>query len=406
MGETFRPEDEAGVVEAIAWAAAESRPLELLGNGTKRAIGRPLQVDHVLDLSGLSGITLYEPEELVLSARAGTALAEIEAALDENGQQLAFEPPDYGPLLGGAADGATIGGIVAANLSGSRRLTAGATRDHLLGINAVSGRGEAFKSGGRVMKNVTGYDLSRGLAGSWGTLAALTEVTLKVLPRPETEISVALIGLGDPAWPRAMSAALGSSFEVSAAAHLPADIVPETALADINAAVTLFRIEGFGPSVDYRAEKLRELVGADGTVEVFARDRSRAVWRDIRNVAPFCRNPETAVWRISTSPKHAGRFVGSLQAEGDFRAFYDWGGGLVWLETVAERDAGEAIIRRALDAIGGHATLIRAPATLRAAIPVFQPQPPALAALTERFRHQFDPHRILNPGRMHGGGGA
>ncbi|MCC2111531.1 MAG: FAD-binding protein [Hyphomicrobiales bacterium] len=406
MGETFRPEDETGVVDVVAWAVAEKRPLELVGHGTKRAVGRPLQVDHVLDLSGLSGITLYEPEELVLSAGAGTALAEIEAALEANSQQLAFEPADYGPLLGGEADGASIGGVVAANLSGSRRLTAGAVRDHLLGIKGVSGRGEAFKSGGRVMKNVTGYDLSRGLAGSWGTLAALTEVTLKVLPRPETETSVGLIGLDDTIAIKAISAALGSSFEVSAAAHLPADIVPDTTLAKAGLAVTLFRIEGFGPSVDYRAKKLRELLGAHGRVEIFDRELSRTAWRDIRNVAPFCRNLETAVWRISTSPKRAGGFVGALRADRDFRAFYDWGGGLVWLETSTEVDAGEAAIRRALEPVGGHATLIRAPASVRAAVPVFQPQPPALAALTERYRHQFDPHRILNPGRMHAGGAS
>ena len=165
------------------------------GHGSKRAIGRPAQTDLTLDLSALSGITLYEPEELVLSAKAATPLAEIEALVAAKGQQLAFEPMDYATLLGGVAGRGTIGGALAANLSGPRRIKAGAARDHFLGFSAVSGRGETFKSGGRVVKNVTGYDLCKLIAGSWGTLAAMTEVTIKVLPAAETEETLLIRGL-------------------------------------------------------------------------------------------------------------------------------------------------------------------------------------------------------------------
>ena len=195
MSETFKPRDDKDVAELVRWAHDHETPLEIIGRGTKRRLGRPLATDHVLDMSSLSGIDLYEPEELVLRAGAGTPLAEIEAALARNNQQLAFEPADYGPLFGEAAGGATLGGVMAANLSGPRRLSAGAARDHLLGFEAINGTGERFKSGGRVMKNVSGYDLCKIMAGSWGTLAALTQLTVKVLPAAETEATLVIEGL-------------------------------------------------------------------------------------------------------------------------------------------------------------------------------------------------------------------
>src|SRR6516225_783249 len=207
MADTVQPRDAKDVEAAVQWALGEGRALELVGHASKRAIGRPAQTDFTLDLSALTGVTLYEPEELVLSAKAGTPLAEIEALVDGKGQQLAFEPMDYGPLLGGAAGRGTIGGALAVNLCGPRRIKAGAARDHFLGFTAVSGRGETFKSGGRVVKNVTGYDLCKLVAGSWGTLAALTDVTLKTLPRPETEETVMIRGLDGPRAIAAMTSA-------------------------------------------------------------------------------------------------------------------------------------------------------------------------------------------------------
>src|SRR5512142_2001127 len=221
MTDTLKPRDAKEVEEAVRWALGNDKALEVSGQGTKRAIGRPSQTDLTLDLSGLTGLTLYEPAELVLSARAGTPLAEIEAELEMHNQQLAFEPIDYGPLLGGEAGAGSIGGVIAANLSGPRRIKAGAARDHFLGVTAVTGRGDTIKSGGRVVKNVTGYDLCKLFAGSWGTLAAMTDVTLKVLPKPETEATVLVSGLIDAQACAAMLAAMGSPFDVSAAAHLP-----------------------------------------------------------------------------------------------------------------------------------------------------------------------------------------
>lgn len=397
---TFTPATAAEVQSAVEWALSEETPLEIVGQGSKRAIGHPVQAAHTLDLSGLTGVTLYEPEELVLSARAGTPLAEIEAMLSGRGQQLAFEPMDYGPLLGGPAGRGTIGGVLAANLSGPRRLKMGAARDHILGINAVSGRGEMFKSGGRVVKNVTGYDLSKGVAGSWGTLAVVTDVTFKVLPAAETETTLAIRGLFDEDAAAAMSIALGCSAEVSSAAHLPmilAQTVADGALSSESA--TLLRVEGVAPSVAYRVGHLKQLLARAGPMEEIEGDASRRLWRDIRDCVPFADETERPVWRISMPPAEAHRMVMALRMETAADAFYDWQGGLVWLRLDADPEA--ALVRHLVRKFGGgHATLVRASPAWRAALPVFEPQPPALAALSARLKNEFDPKGILNPGRM------
>ncbi len=420
MTNTFKPENADQVVEAVAWAAAEARPLGVAGRGTKRGLGRPVQAAHGIDLSGLTGITLYEPEALVLSARAGTPRAEIEAVLVEQRQQLAFEPGDLGPLLGAGAGQGSIGGMLACNLAGPRRIKAGAARDHFLGTSAVSGRGEAFKCGGRVVKNVTGYDLCKLLAGSYGTLAILTDVTVKVMPAPEKTRTVLLLGLDDAGARAAMTRALQSSHEVSGAAHLPAPVAARSAVsyvaraggAQAGGAITALRVEGPGPSVDYRCTALREDLADLADSEELHSMNSAALWRELRDVAPFVGRPERPVWRVSVAPQDGARLVAAVARELDAEYFYDWGGGLIWLAPAppgedAGADAGAARIRAALGAApgsgGGHATLFRAPAELRAAVPVFQPQDPAKAALTTRVKDGFDPKRVLNPGRMYAG---
>ena len=404
----LRPDTPEAVLAAVRWAAAEETPLEVVGRASKRSVGRPVQAEYTLDLSGLSGVTLYEPDELVLSARASTPVAEIEALLAEQCQELAFEPLDYGALTGNGADLGTIGGVLAANVSGPRRIKAGAARDHALGIQAVSGRGEAFKSGGRVVKNVTGYDLPRGLAGSWGTLAVFTDVTFKVLPRAETAATVLVTGLDDAAAVQAMCVAMGSANEVSGAAHLPADTaarLPLPELAGLGRALTALRLEGVGPSVAYRREKLAELMRASGAVEMVESETSRALWAAIRDAAPFA-GRSTPLWRVSVAPT-AGSSVAAALAGQPVRHFYDWSGGLVWIEVAEEgasHDAFAGAIRAAIQAAGGgHATLVRGSAALRSAVPAFEPQPEALAALSRRLKSSFDPAGILNPGRMAAG---
>ncbi|TIL64169.1 FAD-binding protein [Mesorhizobium sp.] len=398
---TFTAATTAETLATVAWAAAEETPLEILGHGSKRGIGRPLQTEHTLDLSKLSGVTLYEPAELVLSAKAGTPLAEIEKLLAENGQQLAFEPLDYSPLLGGEKGKGTIGGVLAANLCGPRRLKAGAARDHILGIAAVSGRGEAFKSGGRVVKNVTGYDLSKLMANSWGTLAVLTDVTFKVLPAAETEVTLAVRGLLDDHAAAAMALALGSSAEVSSAAHLPERVAARVAGGGLGStAATLLRVEGFGPSVAYRIAALKDLLGNAGPLEEISGETSHSVWRDVRDCAPFADGLEKPVWRVSMAPAQGHQMVLALRMQAAVDAFYDWQGGLIWLRM--EHGDPEADLLRALvrQYGGGHATLVRAAPSHRAAVSVFEPQAPHLAALSARLKAEFDPKAILNPGRM------
>src|SRR5438105_4282708 len=290
MADRLRPRDAKDVEAAVQWALGEGKALELIGHGSKRAIGRPVQTDLSLDLSGLSGVTLYEPEELVLSAKAGTPLAEVEALAAAKGQQLAFERMDSGPLLGGPLGHGTIGAALAMNLGGPRRIKAGAARDHFLGFSAVSGRGETFKSGGRVVKNVTGYDLCKLMAGSWGTLAVLTDITVKTLPAPETEATVLIRGLDPGVATAAMAHAMGSAADVSGAAHLPEDVaarIPIEQIGGAGTAVTALRLEGFAPSVAHRRVLLEGLVRRFSQVATLDADDSRALWRAVRDVTPF-----------------------------------------------------------------------------------------------------------------------
>jgi len=398
--QSFTPTTPEEVLETVRWAVAEEAPLEIVGQRSKRSIGRPVEANHLLDLSKLTGITLYEPEELVLSARAGTPISEIEALLGVNNQQFAFEPMDYGPLLGAEAGRGTIGGTLNANLSGPRRLKAGAARDHILGISAVSGRGETFKSGGRVVKNVTGYDLSKGLAGSWGTLAVVTDVTFKVLPAPETEKTLLLNGLDDHQAAEAMAEAMGSSAEVSGAAHLPEGVISKFLdRALIGGPKTALRIEGVAPSVEYRVDHLTRLLRSHGVGDVLEAEQSCALWREIRDCHPFCDATPSPVWRVSVAPMMGPRLVDTFRRAAGANAYYDWQGGLIWMRMESDPEA--EVLRKLITHFGGgHATLVRAPESLRRQVDVFHPQPAPLAALSARLKEQFDPRNILNPGRM------
>jgi glycolate oxidase FAD binding subunit len=389
---SFKPDTEADLIGVVQDALAGKTPLELIGTGTKRRLGRPMQTAATLDLSGFSAVSLYEPEELVITAGAGARLDEIGALIAASGQEFAFEPPDLSRLLGSDHAG-TLGGLLACNLSGPRRLKAGAARDHILGVAGVSGRGEAFKAGGRVVKNVTGYDVAKLMAGSFGTLAALTTLTFKVLPRPESEETLVLEGLGDEDAVAAMSLAMQSSCEVSGAAHLPETLAGGTAK-------TLLRLEGIPPSIAYRRDKLIRVM-ADKAHHLLEPEASRAQWVAIRDVHPFADGRDRCVWRLSVPPSDGTRVTAALALQLDARWFYDWAGGLIWIDVPESADASGTAIRAAMRE--GHATLVRGPETVRAAVPVMQPQAPALAALSRRVKSAFDPVGIFNPGRMQEG---
>lgn len=372
--------------------ARESKtPLRIEGGGTKLDIGRPIQSARAIFTTPLNGITLYEPSEMVISALAGTPLRDVENTLAEKGQMLPFEPSDYRALLGKAGE-PTIGGITAANISGSRRISVGACRDSLIGIRMLNGRGEMIKSGGRVMKNVTGLDLAKLACGAWGTLGILTETTFKILPKPETMTTLVFYGLDDTRAIEAMSLAMTSPFDITGAAHIPQGVE--------RVAMTLLRLEGFHPSVEYRATQLKTLLQKFGPADRHDPDASSALWRRIRNAEAFVEPREDAIWRISIAPSKSVPFLQRLAMVLSFRHVFDWGGGLIYLQCATGDDAGALQIRNELRGTGGHATLLRAPQTVRAAVDVFEPEHPAIRKLSDDVRASFDPARIFNPGLM------
>ncbi|MFD0910394.1 glycolate oxidase subunit GlcE [Ruegeria arenilitoris] len=365
----MRPESESELAEIVAGL---NGPVRIKGGGT-RGVDGP---DQVLSTEGLRGITLYEPGALTLVAQAGTPLAEIEAALEAEGQQLAFEPMDHRALLG-FTGAPTIGGVVAGNVSGPRRIQAGACRDFLLGVRIVDGQGQVIKNGGRVMKNVTGYDLVKLMAGSWGTLGVLTEVSLKVLPKPEASATLAIPAKDAVTAVRILSEALKSPFEVTGAAYDPQQ------------QRALIRIEGFAESVSYRTGRLQTLLGQFGAVDPV--EPSDALWQTVRDAADFADTPGD-VWRISVKPGDAPEIAARAEAD---QTLFDWGGGLIWALVPAGTD-----LRARIGAFSGHATLVRAGADTLARLGRFQPESQVIAALTQGIRQKFDPRGVFNPGLM------
>ncbi|WP_377293027.1 FAD-binding protein [Rhizobium sp. SG2393] len=395
MPDMLNPTSEAEAAEMIRAAAADGRALAIRGGGTRsmRVAGEGATI---LSTSGLTGITAYEPAEMTMTARAGTPLAEIEAALAAHRQMLAFEPHDLRPVLGTAGE-PTIGGVFATNASGPRRFVAGAARDSLLGVRFVNGSGEAVKSGGRVMKNVTGLDLVKLMAGSRGTLALMSEVTFRLLPVPETAATIVLSGLDDEAAARAMAAAMSLPVEVSGAAHLPESVrgrflgghLPE-------GAATVLRLEGLAASVAVRLEKLTAAMAPFAPVTRLDRDATIALWQEIRDAKPYADGTTRALWRVSAAPMEGQRLIAALRLQAGIDCFYDWQGGLVWMRMEAGPEA--ALVRGYAEKLPGtaHATLIRADAASLSATPAEHPVSPALEALTTRIRASIDPAGIFS----------
>ena len=389
------------VAEAIADALAAKQRLSTIGSGSKAALGRRVGYDGVLDLSAMCGVVDYQPEELILTVRAGTSMSALDAVLAEAGQMLPFDPPDFSQLLESGSAG-TIGGVLSANLSGPRRLTAGAARDYLLGFEAVSGRGEFFKSGGRVVKNVTGYDLSKLMCGSFGTLAVMDEITLKTLPRPETAVSL-LFGYADMA---AAIAAIASIFasphEPHAAAILPAVLACQSGIDLGTSYVVIIRLEGIAVSVDDRASNLLANGFNAAQQERLEVDLSVDLWRSIRDVYWFTSH-RGAIWKLSVAPTAAMPLLACIGETFDVTAYADWAGGLIWLAGPSGNELATAL-RAAIDAAGGgYAQLIIDKNGGADQVSPFQPLPTAHFALHQRVKAAFDPSGVLNFGRMHDG---
>ncbi|PKR54143.1 FAD-binding protein [Thalassospira marina] len=411
MAETITPTSPSQLRDAIAWAVADKVPLEIIGQGSKRAYGHRVAASHVLDLSKLTGILFYQPEELVISAHAGTPIAEIAALLADKNQQFQFEPGDFPLLLGdgGTSHSGTLGGLVACNLSGPRRLKSGAARDHVLGFEAISGRAEDFKSGGRVMKNVTGFDLSKLMAGSFGTLAVMHTITLKAMPRPET-IRTVIIPCDDVSFAgRAMTLAMGSENEVSGAAWVPASLcamhIQDGAAQEIAASAqnaVALRLEGPEQSVIWRAEALARLLGDIGPNAILPIADSLSLWQAIADVTPMQGNAGV-LWRLSVPPASGAAVVTALRAlagAGEVDFMLDWAGGLIWARYAHCDISLASHIREIAGQVGGNATLIRAPEDTRRDVSVFHPVSPEISRINHKISENFDPFGILNPGRM------
>jgi glycolate oxidase FAD binding subunit len=387
------PASEEEAADAVREARARGRKLAIIGGGSRGGLGRPVRADAALGAEALSGVAFYEPAEMVICAKAGTKLAEVEALIAQRGQMLPFEPMDHRSLYGGAGE-PTIGGLVASNSSGPRRISAGAARDALIGLRFVNGRGEIIKSGGRVMKNVTGLDLVKLQCGAHGTLGFITEAIFKLLPKPEAEATLVIRRLPDDRAIEALSAALGSPFGVSGAAHISAGMGREFPRSFI-------RIEGFRDSVSYRTNALLALLEPFGAKHALEDEDSTRIWTAIRDAA-FLANPaDAAVWRVSLAPSKAAGFVATVGAHA-LAHYYDWGGGLIWLSTKADAEPA-AVIRAALAPLRGHATLVRAPDALRAEIDVFEPLTAPLRRITAGVKASIDPDGLFNAGRMYRG---
>lgn len=394
------PTSSEELIEVVAQANRDNKAIEIKGAGTKQSIGYDITSDIQLNMLGLSGIAEYTASELVMSAKAGTSLDVVKAALDDNNQMLAFEPADHSILLGSGGR-QTMGGIFAANLSGSRRLAAGAARDGLLGINFVNGKGELIKTGGKVMKNVTGLDLVKFLAGSWGTLGVMRDVTFKVLPKQDVTATLLIHGLSDQDATQAMALAMAQSVEVSSAAHLPQSLSGTVLNGKFfGKSMTMLRLEGLELSVKIRKEKLQNVLQKYGDTSWLGTSDSSALWTEISNVKPLHGKPDAGIWRASVAPSDGHKVVAELHNNSDVDAFYDWQGGLVW---IAVNSGGNIdAVRQAVQKVGGgYATLLQKGAAYDDAVDVFEPQNIAVAALSERIKVQFDPNNILNPGRMY-----
>lgn len=382
----IKPASEADLCDAIADAQRQGNCLAISGGASKDGMGRPLEGVTRVDMRRFSGVVDYDPAELVLTIGAGMPLSDVEALVASRDQMLAFAPFDYGPIFGQAAGMGTIGGAVAAGVGGSQRVTRGAARDHLLGFRAVSGRGETFIAGAKVVKNVTGYDLSKLVSGSWGRLVALTEITLKVLPRPRVSITKAIEGLSAERAITAMSRALGSQADVSAAAHIPAEV-------NGGAALTLLSIDGFSASVDARGDMLDAILSDIAPTQRLDADAADLLWSNLRTMAPLAQ--DLPLWRINVAPQEGAAIVAGLERLGA-KWMFDWGGGLIWLSF----DGDPALVRDVAAKAGGHAMLVRAPDAMRKAVAAFHPPMPAIAALEERVRRAFDPQGVFETGRF------
>jgi glycolate oxidase FAD binding subunit len=399
----FKPNTREEIAEIIRDCYKKNIPLEINGLQSKKKIGRNFQSEKTLDLSDYSGIIEYKPEELYIKVKSGTPIKEIISELDKNKQQLAFEPNDFGFIFSGSSNEGSIGGVISCNFSGSRRFKSGSARDHLLGFQGINGKGEIIKSGGTVVKNVTGYDLCKLLSGSFGTLTVLTELSIKILPKPETNKTLII---NNPHLKKALEylgATLSSSIDPSGGVFYPEyfrknftfnDLTQEGALIGV-------RVEGPSNSVNHRIERLcKELDVLKDEFSILDHEQSNIFWEKTRKLQVF-NAIKSSLLRIVVPISETFDVIQKLKSY-EINYFLDWGGSLIWLQ-VKEIDT--KILKEIKDIIQkaqGYLTVIKIEEDMKASIDIFTVDP-IKYKISEKIKKSFDPKRILNPGKMYSG---
>ena len=405
------PQNEREVATLIRKFYKSNIPIELIGSGSKRKIGKTLQCAKTLNLSKLNGIIEYLPEELYIKVKAGTSIKAIEQELKKNNQQLVFEPIDFGYFLNGESDYGTAAGQVACNISGSRRFKVGSVRDHVLGFRGVNGRGEIIKSGGVVVKNVTGYDLSKLICGSYGTLVALTEITFKVLPLPEESKTLVINNQKIEKAVHFLDKSISSSNDISGAVFFPdkpmisgssMNIENTFKLNDLKqeGSITAIRIEGSKNSIDHRIENLiNELQIINLNVSILEVHQSEVFWNKVKALE-FFSNSKNNIIRIVIPPSECVNLI--YQFSNKFKYYLDWGGALMWLEVFELSEEMFESIRKKVVKRGGYVTMIKNSNYLPYVEDVFTISSERFN-ISQNIKKSFDPKRILNPGKMYTG---
>ncbi len=399
----LKPSNEDDLQQIIKHCYKKDLPIQIVGTGTKNEIGKKLQCAKILDMSNISGIIEYKPEELYITVKAGTPIKLVQDELRKNNQHLAFEPTNFSEIFNKSLSEGTIGGTLSCNFSGSRRFKVGSARDHILGFKGYNGKGEKIKSGGTVVKNVTGYDLSKLVTGSFGTLLALSEITLKVLPIQADIKTIIISGLALENSLGIMDSAISSSNDPSGAVFYPANLRNNFVFNDLThpGSITAIRIEGTKTSTEQIVNNLFEnLVLKEKKTTILDITQSEIFWEETRAIKVFAKN-EKNILRAVVPPSETVNLINRLKT---FHSSYfiDWGGSLIWLELdYLSHQKIEQIRKRVVEA-NGYLTVIKSPENIKSSSEIFTIDPIKFK-ISQNLKKSFDPKRIFNPGKMYTG---
>jgi len=408
---TYYPEDEIQVSDIVKELYKKNQPTELIGTGTKNFIGNKIQASKKLSLSKLSGIVEYLPHELYIKIKANTPLELVEQELEKNNQELAFEPIDFGFIQNGISNKGTIAGYLSCNYAGSRRFKVGSVRDHVLGFKGVNGKGDIIKSGGTVVKNVTGYDLSKLITGSFGTLVALTEITLKVLPKKKLSNTITIHTEDKKLINELFEKISSSSSEISGAVYIPEE--PKDESYDYNKEMVFkfndlqskgsflaLRIEGDKISINEKIKALTdELKLGELNSTILDVHQSKPFWKKINNLELF-KLTKNNLLRVVIPPSKGNELMQYLGNK--YKYYVDWCGSLYWIEVQAKKNDKIGEIKKLIKELEGYLTIIKTSNEFDYEETIFTVDNIRLL-VSEKIKKSFDPKRIFNPGKMYRG---